>query len=144
MTDQELSAVAWIALERAASKECRRETLAEGAAHEVDLRVDGTIDEEPFVRSIHGSLVVGHAGVRASSAAPDASHLLGLILGKLSRAVRERLLADLPEKFAELGGLPEVPAERVAEAKNLLDRLRTKRQIGVRAPISLSYTVARP
>jgi hypothetical protein len=143
ISPQEIAAVAWATLERAASKECRREVLDEGAKHEVELRIDGTVDQQPFTRSVRGQLSIGHAGVRNSSSAPDACHLVGLILGKLSAKIREKLLDELPEQFAQLERLPEVPAARIEEAKNLMDRLRTKVQQQVKPQVSLSYTVGK-
>lgn len=144
MPETEVSAVAWAALERAASKECRRELLAEGSRREVELRIDGTIDEEPFVRSVRGPLCVGHAGVRAASSGPDANHLLAIVLGKLSAKTREKLLEELPDRFAELGRLPDVPDARIDEAKRLFQRLRTKVQQAVRPAVSFPYIVGRP
>jgi len=141
---QEVAAVAWAALGKAASKECRAEVLGEGARHEVLLRIDGRVGRHEFIRSVSGELTVGFATTRAASRAPDTAHLLAVLLSKFNSRVREKLLEELPEQFAELGSLPEVPEARVAEAQGLLKRLRTKVQQSVRPQVSFAYRVGKP
>jgi hypothetical protein len=142
MTKDETTAVCWAALEAVARKECRRDALLAGGEYDVTLRVAGEVGTKPFACEAEAHVVVNQDGTRIVSHAPPAPHLAAYLLGLLPRAKRERVLRELPERFAAADNrLPDVDAELVEAAENLLGRLRAKVQQHVRGAISTSYTV---
>ena len=142
MTKPELAAACWAALEAVAKKECRRDALAAGAEYDVALRIAGEIKTKAFACEAQAHLAVNQDGVRVVSQAPATPQLVGYLLGLLSRAKREALLAELPEQFAAADNrLPDVDVGLVEAAKKLLERLRAKVQQEVRGSLSTSYTV---
>lgn len=142
MTKDELNAVCWAALEAVARKECRRDALLAGGEYDVALLVAGDVKAKTFTAEARAHLVVNHDGTRVVSQAPPPAHLVGYLLGMLPRAKRERMLRELPEAFAAADHrLPDVDANLVEAAQNLLERLRAKVQQQVRGAISTSYTV---
>jgi hypothetical protein len=140
MTKTELAAICWAALEGVAKKECRRDALVAGAEYDVTLRVSGDVKTKAFAAEAEAHLAVNHDGVRIVSHAPPMPQLIGYLLAQLS-AVKRRLLLDaLPDQFAAAGNvLPEVDADCVEAAEQLLGRLRAKVQQNYRGGVSTSY-----
>jgi hypothetical protein len=119
-----LESVVFAALEYFASKRYRRDQLSVG-----ETRVQGVISatvgraivEVPF----SGDLRVAEDQDSASSSAPDTDHVVGYLLEQLDEPQRKSLLAKLPKEFEQTKELPVVPESRIAEAKDLLKRLRS-------------------
>lgn len=135
-----ISAVAWHALLKVADKESVRDDLAPGSLHSIDMAVSGSIDGEDFEQHIAATMTVGHDSTRATSATPALAEVVGAILAKLNTATREAILRDLPEQFAAAGcQLPEVPSDIAEKAAAMLVRLRAKKSVDVRGPVSCKY-----
>ena len=93
-TDTKLSAAAWAAIGKIASKQNWRDGLAPGARHEVELSLSALVDGEPFEQDIAAVLTVGHDQQKATSATPNQSQLVAAILAKLNRATRQKVLRE--------------------------------------------------
>jgi hypothetical protein len=142
MTQDELNAVCWAALEAVARKECRRDALVAGAEHDVTLRVAGELRAKPFACEVTAHVAVNHDGVRVVSQAAPPAHLVAYLLGFVPRRRRETILRELPDSFAAADNrLPDVDVALAEAAQNLLERLRAKIQQQVRGAVSTSYTV---
>ena len=139
-TSPNLSAIAFAALGYVADKEGDRDSLTDGAAHDIGLTVSGTIDDQPFAVSIDGRLTIGHASEKASSSTPNIAHIVAALLSKLNKATREKIARELPAEFAANGhAFPELPVGDVAEAENLLAAFRQSKRVKSRGPVKLSY-----
>jgi hypothetical protein len=141
MNLETVRAVLLAAIAKIASKESRRELLVEGKAHQVDLRISGTVDGETFKgEKFGGILTVGHESTQSKSSAAPPNEVVAYFLGAMSAAARKRLLAELPRQFLDAGGkLPEIDEDRLTEAKTLLERLRSRVDQAVAAPITWSF-----
>lgn len=135
---QRLQAVLWASLAKIADKEQDRDKLQPGADHHVLVNVHASIDGELVQLQKHGHLKVGHDSESSSSSAPNADHLVGLLLGKIAKRTRDKLLDDLPAHFLEHGELPEVSKQLKATAKRLQDQLRAKKTVTKRGPVHFS------
>jgi len=131
----------WAAIEKIGHKELDSNVLPESTSHSVDLRIDGTIDGRPISRSIQSVVAIGESQTKSSSVNPQVAELVAWILGKLNTATRSRILADLPEEFVELGGMPEASPALVEEAGAMLKKLRQTKTVTARGPIRCEYAI---
>jgi hypothetical protein len=110
-----------------AAKESRRELLAGGKSHAVIVRMSGNVDGEVFRgEKFEGSLTVDLDTTQSASVAAPPAEVVAYFLGALSATARRRILADLPDEFLAAGGMPAIDDEHLAEAKTLLERLRSR------------------
>lgn len=141
----DIAAVLWSALGKVASKEGDRDALTGGSRHCVQLEVVGTVDQQPLQYDIDAVLNIGHDQQKASSTTPDQAKLVANILAKLNPATRNKILRELPERFAEAGGkLPEVSEELLAASTQMLQRLRAKKTVISRGPVRCEYRLGEP
>src|SRR4051794_16273061 len=98
-SNQTRHAAAWAALGYVAGKEGDRDSLADGAAYSVDLRIVGEVDGESIDRTIAGRLTVGHETTKKSSVAPNVNHVIGYLLSKMNEATRAMILRELPAEY---------------------------------------------
>jgi hypothetical protein len=137
------SAAAWAALGYVAEKEGDRDQLGDSASFAVDLSITGSIDGQPIDQAISGRLNIGKGCVKASSVAPNVSHVIGCILGKLNEATRAKVLRELPEEYAAGGqSLPAVAVGLVNQADGLLAALRSTKQVASRGPVKCEYALS--
>jgi len=141
----DVAAVLWSALGKVASKEGERDALTAGSRHCVQLEVVGTVDQQPLQYEIDAVLNIGHDQQRASSITPDQAHLVANVLAKLNPTTRNKILRELPERFAEAGGkLPEVSEELLAATTQMLKRLRAKKTVKSHGPVRCEYRLGEP
>lgn len=131
----------WAALEKIGHKELDSNVLPESTSHSVELEIHGTIDGRPISRSIQSVVSIGESQTKSSSVNPQMPELVAWILSKLNTATRSRILADLPEEFVELGGMPESAPALVEEAKGMLKELRQTKTVTARGPIRCEYAI---
>ena len=137
-----LNHVVWAALEKIGSKEKKADMLAEGAKHDVQLKLAGTVDGQAFEQSIHSIVAIGHQQQRASSVNPQVPELIAYILSKLNTATRNRILTDIPAEFLENDcQLPDAGPVLLDEAKHLLQQLRRTKSVTARASIRCEYSL---
>lgn len=141
MTDDDAKNILMGALAKIASKEHVRDGLVDGAHHAVEVSISGEVDGQPVRLGVDASLTVGHGRTGSSSSTPNQTHLLALLLGMMNAATRAKVCRELPEKFAQRGELPSVGDLRLAQAKDLLERLRAKKTTDVRGVVSCPYTL---
>lgn len=144
VTKIERTAVMWAALQKAAGKELRRESLEDGALYAVNLLVTGRVAGGKVDMPISGSVQVGMPRQQASTEAVPVDQVLAIVLERLPEGPREKLLRELPERFAENGSLPEAAADVLEAAKLLLERLRNKVTKEVRGNVICNYRLAAP
>lgn len=120
------SAIAWLALHRAANRHIDRDLLEDGSAHQLAASLMFELPGRTWQERIDGKLTVGHATTATSSQGPPVEHLVAVLLSKLNAPTRERLMAWLPKVFADLGTIPANTAD-IAKAKGLLSRMRQTR-----------------
>lgn len=120
-----LESILFQAIQTATRKRIRAEHIAEGSETAVSCTISGTVGRSTLSVEIAGDLLVGVKQTVATSCAPDANRVIAYLLDQFSPADRDRLLAQLPAKFEELNGeLPKVPDARIAQAAELMTRLR--------------------
>jgi hypothetical protein len=135
-----VTAAAWAALEKVASKEGGRDDLAAGARHVVRLTLTGEVDGMPFEQSIAGVLTVGHDQRRAASTTPAQPRLVAAILAKLNQVTRNRVLRELPAEFAASGGMLPVDDDAlVTAAEEMLRKLRAEHEVVARGAVRCEY-----
>lgn len=139
MKEKQRMAVLWTALGKTAAKEASRDELAAGASHELHLSIAGTIDGETVGQTVRATLTVGHDSLKASSSGPKPAEVIACVLDNLNEATREAILKRLPERFAAMGQLPDVPASLVKAAERLLGQLRNAEQSTQRGPVACRY-----
>jgi hypothetical protein len=133
-------AVAWAALGKVADKEGDRSALPPGSTHKVNLAILGEVDGNRVSTEVFAELTVGHDSVRAASSTPNADHVLALILGRLGKTMRERILRELPEEFAQNGDtLPAADESLIEAAGGMLKRLRAKISQPVKGSVACKY-----
>jgi hypothetical protein len=141
----ELSACVWAAVGKIAEKESRRDDIADGASHDLELLIAARIDgEHVYQRHFRAGLQVGHESRRASNQNPPLGQLIGAILCKLNQATREAVLRDLADEFAAAGGqFAEVDATTAAAVDGMLAKMRAAMpQATVRGSVSVKHQPA--
>jgi hypothetical protein len=135
--------ILFAALEKVAGRESRRELLEGGLSHQVAARIAATVDGTPLEPiKLEANLSVADDQTRPTSVAAPADVLVAYFLGLLSKPKRAALLSELPEEFQRRGGkLPEIAAERMEEAKSLLERLRGRVEKTVRGAVICTYGI---
>ncbi len=131
----------WAAIAKIGHKELDSSVLPESTSHCVDLRIDGTIDGCPISRSIQSVVAIGESQTKSSSVNPQVAELVAWILSKLNTATRSRILADLPEEFVELGGMPDSSPVLVEEVGIILKKLRRTKTVTARGAIRCQYAI---
>jgi len=134
----------WAAMQKIGQKELDSGKLPESTSHSVNLQIRGTIDGRPISESIESMVSIGESQTKSSSVNPQMPELVAWILSKLNSATRERILADLPEEFVELGGMPESSDALVDKSNALLKQLRQTRTVNARGPIRCQYVFKEP
>lgn len=119
-----LESILFAALEYFSSKRYRRDHLEPGSTR-VQGVITATVGRATVEIPFYGDLSVGDDQESAASSAPDNNQVIGYLLDQFDTSTRDRLLARLPKEFEAAGELPEVPESRIAEAKDLLKRLRS-------------------
>ena len=128
--------VVWAALEKIGHKHKNRSAIAPNSVHEVNLHLSGTVNGEPFEQDLYSIVSVGCDQQKATSATPDLPKLIAVILGKLNRATREKLLAEIPTEFAHNDGeMPNCSQAIVAQTDLMLKKLRSEKQIRVKGSV---------
>ena len=134
--------VVWAALEKIGGKEKQPEELPQGTSHQISLQISGEIDDQPFQQTVNSIVNVGFEQIKSSSVTPQVPELIGYILSKLNRVTRNRILTDIPEEFvANDNQLPATRPVLVEEAKHLLKRLRTSKQVKACGAVRCDYTL---
>lgn len=116
-----------------------RARLADGSATGVRLSIEASIDGRAVEQHYAGTLTVGYEESTSSSKTPEEDHLIGLLLSKLPRAIREHLLATLPDHWTEHEALPEVPDEFITQAESLKKKLRLRVPATRRGAVRFNY-----
>lgn len=118
--------IAWAAIAKHADAERERTSLPIGS-HVVDLVVSGVAGGKRFSSSIAGTLHVAADGVRQTSEAAPAEHIIAWLLNQFCRddpAKRARVLNDLPQVWQD--EFATLAVAEVDQAKELLSRLRAR------------------
>lgn len=137
-----LGHVVWAALEKIGNKQMKPKELCQGSTHEVRLQIRGTVDGEPFDQLINSIVSIGYEQTKSSSVNPQVPELIAFILGKLNRATRSRILADIPEEFVENDRkVPESSPILVDEVEHMLSRLRRSKTVTARGPVRCEFTL---
>lgn len=142
-----LRAVLFAALANVAAKEGDRDALADGAAHEVEIRVDAKIDGAKVALSEQGQLTVGYSSESSSSSGAPAEHVLALALAELAKTKKSRdaWLENLPHAFELAGGkLPAADPELLSACARLFERLRSRKTITKRGSVHFKRRPATP
>ena len=120
-----LESILFQAIQTATKKRIRAEHIPEGSETAVSCTISGTVGRSTLSVEIAGDLLVGVKQTTSTSCAPDANRVIAYLLDQFPQVDRDRLLAQLPAKFEELNGeLPKVPDARIAQAAELMTRLR--------------------
>lgn len=135
-----LDSVLWHALERYAKKQGDRALLDPGVKHDVKIELAGHVDGRFITREIFGELSVDHDQTAASSSAPNAPHLVALLLDALPKTKRRAILNDLPTQFLAAGELPAVSEELLSAAITLLEKLRATKTATKRGNVAFRPT----
>lgn len=130
--------IVWAALGKIADKELTRELIPPGE-HRVQGAVHGQVGGLTLEISAAATLAVGEDVQQLRSATPDQPKLVALLLSYLPERTRGTVLRDLAEKYAE----DEVDDVLKAQAKTLLEKLRTKESILKRGAVSCRYDLTR-
>ena len=139
---EQLDAVVWAALEKVAHKQKESDSLPEGSKHTVSLKLNGTVDGEPFDESVNSILSIGHRQTRSSSVNPQVPQLIAWILGKLNSATRNRILMDLPVEFVDnQNQMPEPNLVLVSEVEHMLKQLRKTKTVEARGSVRCEYSI---
>jgi hypothetical protein len=120
----ELESHLWAGVGYLSKKRTVRDHLTPGETRVAGV-IAGTVGRSVVELPFCGRLIVGDDQAAASSSAPDTSHVVAILLDRLGDGDRDRLLATLPREFEAAGELPDVPAERIDQAAELLKRLRS-------------------
>lgn len=123
-------------------KECRRDEIADGSSHKIELMLIARIDgEHRYSQQFVADVSVGHSSERASGQNPNVAKLLAYALSKLNPATRESIIRDLPQDFADGGGeFPAVDSSVVDAAEGMLKRMRASMPKSVvRGSVSVKY-----
>jgi len=128
----------WAAIEKIAQKTKRRD-LVPACQEEFALRIVGRIGRMAVDRRATGSITVADDGEMAKSIAPDAAHVLALVLAAAPKTRRTALLEELPEKLRRDGELPGVEPERMAEAKAMLKSLRRTDTVPKKGNVTVAF-----
>jgi plasmid stabilization system protein ParE len=119
-----LDAALFATLEYLARKRTRRDLLDVGEQR-VTLDITGTVGRSMVNQQFSGRLVVSPDQTAASSSAPDTGHLIAWLLDQFDAADRSQILVALPKEFEELGAMPPIGQAIMADALDLLKRLRS-------------------
>lgn len=116
----------WAAINYLAKNRFDREQLPPGEA-EVELTVSGTVRakglrKKAISESFIGKLNIAEDQTSACSSAPNAAHLIALLLADHPNA--ERALQNVEAYFAQHKALKAVAAEKIAAIDLVLKRLR--------------------
>lgn len=123
-------------------KELRRDEIADGSSHKVELMLVARVDgQHRYSQQFEADVSVGHSSERASGQNPNVAKLLAHVLAKLNAATREAILRDLPAEFAANGGeFGAVDEAMSAAADGMLKRMRASMpKSTVRGSISVKH-----
>ena len=101
--------------------------LARGSKHYRDSLTPG-VHPIDMTLKITGRVIVGDDIATHTSATPDQDKLIAYLLDQIGPEWRDRIVAELPERFEAAGQkMPEATAESLAKATLMLAQLRTKK-----------------
>jgi len=112
-----------------------REDLSPGMTTPIQATIRGTVGSTAVEESIDGVLTVGHDSEAASSSGAPAEQVTAVLLDQLPEARRQLVLRSLPDKYRKEQRLPEVPKERLEEARQFLKQLRSTRTVTRRGTV---------
>lgn len=142
MVAADARAVAYLTLSKVAPKRGDRDLLFGGASYDVDLEITGKVAGRKISETVTGLLLVGEDQSRNSSSACDQAELLAVVANALDKPTRDRLFKRLRETFRETERLPPIDSHTVAEAKALLDELRSTKTTTVRGNVTFQEAKA--
>lgn len=124
------------ALAYLAKKRTNRDQLTVGKTT-ISGKIEAQVGRaKPIRLPFSGTLHVADDQKKASSSGPDTAHLLALCLAEMAPATRYKILHKLPEQFAAKQQLPSAEQELQAQAKHLLERLRSQTQKTTRGSVT--------
>ncbi len=120
------ASILWTVLAKVAAKRARRDLLADGSQTSIECDISAKIGRASFTDQFSGQLFVGQESTKASSSAPDADHVVALLLSELPEEQRARVVERIAKAFEKSGQLPDVDPKIVTHAAAWLKRLRAK------------------
>lgn len=126
----------WHALKYVAGKECGDATRAQllPGSTRVALSIRGSVGRQKVSASITGQLLVNHDQQKATSTTPDYLSVIGRMLEGMAKTKRDALLTALADEYSERGEV-WCSDDRRKEAKELLEKLRSRRQTTARGSV---------
>jgi hypothetical protein len=137
-----LANVVFAATGKIIEKELRRDEIADGSSHKVELMLVARIDgQHRFMQQYVADVSVGHSAERACGQNPNVAKVLAYALSKLNAATREAIIRELPQDFADNGAeFPAVDAAIEAAADGMLKKMRAAMpKTTVRGSVSVKH-----
>jgi len=126
INQQLADAIAFHSIAKFGNREADRDTLLEGASHDINLNITGTVGKKSSScdvnMEINGRLVVGHDNPTGSTTNPNATHMLCAAFAAMAKTRREQLVKDF-----KAGKIPEPDKEMLAIVASVCKQLQTKK-----------------